>query len=103
LYGIVVDNNLLKSKFRIPGTDEISDATWSIIVKYVFYKETMYVFIIVLCVVMGVTLTIFLQYHFSMIKDNMTTNERIKRSDFMDFLAKEINRIQKVLLTFQGD
>lgn len=55
----------------------------------------MYVFIIVLCVVMGLTLTVFLFYHFSMIKDNMTTNERIKRSDFLDFFEKEIEKIKK--------
>ncbi|KAL4485337.1 hypothetical protein ABPG72_008513 [Tetrahymena utriculariae] len=95
LYGIVLDSNLLHAKFRIPGSNEVIDANWSIILKYLFYKETMFVFIIILCIIMGITLTLFLLYHFSMVKDNMTTNERIKRSDFISFLEKETKKMEK--------
>lgn len=47
---------------------------------------------------MGVTLTLFLFYHFSMVKDNMTTNERIKRSDFMSFIENETKKLEKAVL-----
>lgn len=53
----------------------------------------MFVFIIILCLIMGITLTFFLLYHFSMIKDNMTTNEKIKRSDYLSYIEDEIKKL----------
>ena len=41
------------------------------------------IFLTVLCTIMGITLSLFLIYHLTMIKSGLTTNEKIKRSDFM--------------------
>lgn len=51
---------------------------------------------VVLCTVMGVTLFMFMLYHFNMVKDNITTNERIKRSDYMTFIERELVRLEKL-------
>ena len=37
----------------------------------------------ILCGVMGITLSLFLIYHLTMIKSGLTTNEKIKRSEFI--------------------
>ncbi len=58
-----------------------------------FYKETMFVFIIILCLIMGITLIIFFFYHLSMVRNDVTTNEKIKKSDMISFLEKEIKKI----------
>jgi palmitoyltransferase len=34
---------------------------------------------------MGVTLALFFIYHLFMVRANTTTNERIKRSDFLEY------------------
>lgn len=56
-------------------------------------------FMTILCLIMGVTLFLFLMYHFKMIKAGLTTNEKIKKSDITSFLKKEI----EVLSNFKYD
>ncbi|EGR30266.1 hypothetical protein IMG5_136470 [Ichthyophthirius multifiliis] len=93
ILGIVQDQKLMYLKFRIPQTDQIVDADWKIVFKYLFYKETMFIFMILLCIIMGITLSIFFIYHLSMIRNDITTNEKVKKSDMMSFLEKEIKQI----------
>jgi hypothetical protein len=50
---------------------------------------------IILCGVMGITLFLFFAYHLTMIKNGFTTNEKIKRSDLISFLSKEIEKFNK--------
>ena len=44
---------------------------------------------------MGVTLLIFLLYHFTMVKSGLTTNEKIKKSCILSMLSNEIKRLGK--------
>lgn len=50
-----------------------------------------------MCAIMGVTLFIFVSYHFYLVKEGQTTNERIKKNDYIDYLKKERKEIQKII------
>lgn len=73
--------------FRIDG--EIVQATSLLAVqviylryfKYLFMTETVFFFLIVMCLIMGITLIIFVTYHFYLVAKGQTTNERIKIND----------------------
>ncbi|CAD8128147.1 unnamed protein product [Paramecium sonneborni] len=97
IWGIIVQERLLQAQFRDPVTKQRLQATWGIIIKYLFYKNTMYIFIVILCVVMGIALTCFALYHLYMIGQDTTTNERMKRSDFLNFFDEETERLEKQL------
>lgn len=43
-----------------------------------------------MCTIMGVTLLIFVLYHFYLIAKGQTTNERVKKNDDIDYYTKEI-------------
>ncbi len=47
---------------------------------------------VLLCGIMGFTLLIFFMYHLSMVRNDTTTNERMKRSDFMAYLKKNLKK-----------
>lgn len=89
MYGIIVDSKLLEAKFRGPS-GEIVDATWGIVMRYLFFKETFFVFMIILCAIMSVALFLFYFYHLTLVKAGVTTNEKIKRSDCMSFIKKKL-------------
>lgn len=55
-----------------------------------FFRETMFVFIVILCGIMGLTLLLFYLYHLSLVRSGMTTNEKIKRSDCMTYIKKAV-------------
>ena len=48
-----------------------------------------------MCAIMGVTLFIFVSYHFYLIKEGQTTNERVKKNDYIDYLKKEKKNLEK--------
>lgn len=62
------------------------DSTLVIVLKYLFVKYTIFIFMVVLCSIMGVTLAIFLVYHLTMVSSDMTTNEKFKKSDTEVFI-----------------
>jgi palmitoyltransferase len=55
--------------------------------------ETLFFFLIVMCLIMGVTLIIFVTYHFYLVAVGFTTNERIKFNDEIDYLKKDIKNV----------
>lgn len=50
--------------------------------------ETIFFFLIVMCAIMGITLFIFVFYHFYLIGKGQTTNERVKKNDDIDYYSK---------------
>jgi hypothetical protein len=42
--------------------------------QFLFFTQTMFSFLIVMCAIMGITLFIFVCYHFYLIKEGNTTN-----------------------------
>lgn len=46
---------------------------------------------------MGITLFIFVSYHFYLIGKGQTTNERVKKNDYIDYLRKQKKYIEKFM------
>ncbi|KRX07062.1 hypothetical protein PPERSA_08739 [Pseudocohnilembus persalinus] len=95
-YGIIKQQNLFNAKFRSPNGD-IVEASYTIIFKYIFYTETLFVFMIILCGIMGFTLFLFYLYHLTLVKGQYTTNEKIKRSDAMHQIKDRIDEIKEII------
>lgn len=56
--------------------------------QFVFISETLFFFLIVMCGIMGITLFIFVCYHFFLVASDQTTNERVKKSDYIEYLKR---------------
>lgn len=63
--------------------------------QYLFVMDTLFFFLIVMCAIMGITLFIFVSYHFYLIGVGQTTNERVKKNDYIDYLKKQKKAIKK--------
>ncbi|KAM3134979.1 hypothetical protein pb186bvf_012979 [Paramecium bursaria] len=96
LYGIVLKERLFEAVFRDPFNGTRMQADVFIISRYMFYQYTIFVFIVLLCIIMGLSLTFFLFYHFNMIRFDTTTNERMKRSDFKSFFEDEVKKFDLI-------
>ena len=83
IYWIIKKDNLFDLKFKNYKTQQIVDASFFVVIKYLLYVEMHLMFMTILCGVMGITLFLFLIYHLWMIKSGFTTNEKIRRSDIM--------------------
>ena len=53
-----------------------------------------------MCGIMGLTLLIFVIYHFYLIANGTTTNERVKKNDDIDYYKKELKYCEKVRKQF---
>lgn len=95
LYEYLKNINFWNLQFRM-GSDVVQGNNL-LAIQYLFFMHTMFVFIIIMCAIMGVTLFIFVSYHFYLVKEGQTTNERIKKNDYIDYLKKERKEIQKVI------
>ena len=71
--------------------------------QYLFMSETIFFFLIVMCAIMGITLFIFVLYHFYLIGKGTTTNERVRKNDEIDFYTKEIKVSQDLQKRFTPD
>lgn len=60
-------------------------------------SDTIFFFLIVMCAIMGFTLFIFVMYHFYLIGNGTTTNERVRKNDDIDYYAKEIKNSEKLM------
>jgi hypothetical protein len=54
-------------------------------------------FVLVLCFVMGIALSLFSIYHATLIRNGTTTNEKIKKGDLDSAIANEIRNIESAL------
>lgn len=68
--------------------------------QYLFMTETIFFFLIVMCAIMGFTLLLFVAYHFYLISQGNTTNERVKKNDDADYYTKELKYCQKLKTQF---
>jgi palmitoyltransferase len=60
-------------------------------------SHTLFIFLIIMCFILGITLLIFVLYHFYLISQNMTSNERAKSSDYISELKTIIKNQNKML------
>ena len=59
-------------------------------------------FITILCLIMGITLFLFFLYHCSLVKRGLTTNEKVKISNYcygVDLKIKELTKIHQSLIS----
>lgn len=87
--------NFWNLQFRM-GNEIVRGNNW-LAIQYLFVTQTLFFFLIIMCAIMGVTLFIFVSYHFYLVKEGQTTNERIKKNDYIDYLKKEQKAIQKII------
>lgn len=60
--------------------------------QYLLNRFPVFVFMVILCSVMCIALTLFFAYHMYLVKLGFTTNEKIKRSCLEDDLERAIRR-----------
>ncbi|CAK90969.1 unnamed protein product (macronuclear) [Paramecium tetraurelia] len=97
IWGIIVKENLFEAKIKDPYTGQTLKASWSIIIMHLLSKNSIFIFLIIMCIIMGISLTCFSIYHLYMIGKDTTSNERMKRSEFLKFFQEETSRIEKSL------
>lgn len=78
------------------GSQLVKGDNW-LALQYVFVMETLFFFLIIMCAIMGITLFIFVSYHFYLINARKTTNERVKKNDYIDYLKKERKNIKEYM------
>jgi len=78
--------NFYAMQFNMGGN--IVKADGMLALQYLFMTETIFFFLIVMCAIMGITLFIFVLYHFYLIGKGNTTNERVRKNDEIDFYKK---------------
>ena len=86
LYESLVRAKFWDTTFRVGGQNVRGDNMLAL--QYVFVVETLFFFLIIMCAIMGITLLIFVSYHFYLIGQGQTTNERVKKNDYIDYLKK---------------
>ena len=74
---IINSEKLLTAVFT-DGAGRKVQSTWGVIFQYLLQRYPAFVFVIFLCLMMGVVLGGFFCYHFYMAAKNVTSNERIK-------------------------
>ncbi len=83
--GISDEQHLFEAEFVNLATGEKMGPSYFIIFRYLFDKETPFMFVVILCTVMSFMIGLFFLYHLVLALDGTTTNERTKRSDFNFF------------------
>ncbi len=86
LYASLLKMRFWENSFRVGN--QIVKADNFLAIQYLFVMETFFFFINVMCAIMGITLFIFVSYHFYLIAQGQTTNERVKKNDYIDYLRK---------------
>lgn len=72
LYETLLRINFWDKEFHVG--DMVVKANNLLAIQYLFFVDTLFVFIIVMCAILGVTLFIFSCYHFYLIGTGNTTN-----------------------------
>jgi hypothetical protein len=97
LNGLVTKEGLWGAKFRSMETGEIFTAGYFTIFQYLLNRFPIFVFLVILCSVMCLSLTLFFLYHMYLVKLGFTTNEKVKKSCLEDDLDLGIRRRQHAL------
>jgi len=77
-------------------TGEMFESSWTMILKYIFYKESGMVFIVVLTGILAFMLGMFLLYHFKLIGDGFTTSEYYKHNDALCYYEEKAEKLKKL-------
>lgn len=77
------------------GTGETIEPGLYVISRYLFYSETAFAFVTILCICMGIMLTGFGLYHVNLAMNNVTTNESYKRAAFETYFEEKIDFLEQ--------
>ena len=92
LSGIISKNQLWGAKFRSVDTDEIFTAGYTVLFQYLLNRYPIFVFLVILCTIMCLSLSLFFTYHMYLVKLGFTTNEKIKKSCLEDDIEIAIEK-----------
>ena len=84
-----------EAKFANTVSGEQVETTLYIIFRYLFYTETPFAFVTILCVTMGCMLTVFTIYHVNLACNDVTTNERYKSAAFNNYYTDKVEFLNK--------
>ena len=94
---IIRRNQLFKTQFINYRTKEVYEATWGIVIQWLLIKYPDLLFVLVLCLAMGVALTSFFIFHLTLVAKNQTANESNKQSDILHLCEKALERNTQLL------
>ena len=94
---IIKAQKLMNVRFVNSRTGEVFSATWTLITQYLIGNYPDMMFVLVLCLAMGIALSFFFVYHLSLVVKNETTNESNKVSDLMYNLSKDLDAKKEAL------
>jgi palmitoyltransferase len=93
--GIIKQQRLWEQKFHMVSTGEQIETNLYVILRYLFYSETAFAFVTILCICMGIMLLCFGLHHLRLAMNNVTTNESYKRSAFMSWFEEKLDFIEQ--------
>ena len=76
---------------------ELLEPTYYIIFQFVMQRHERYIFIIVLCLIMCVTLFLFVCYHLWLISQGLTTNEKFRKTNAINHYENQVKLCQLTL------
>jgi low affinity Fe/Cu permease len=86
LYYHAIDSNLFYAHFINKTTGEVFESGYITVIKYLINKYYAFFAAIVLMATIAITLFLFLSYHLTLISQNLTTNEKSKRSKMIKYM-----------------
>ena len=79
---------LLLNVISYRGSNELHNATYWIVGNFLLNSHKDFIFIIFLAGIMWITLCLFLCYHLYLIRLGLTTNEKFRKTDHINFYRK---------------
>lgn len=86
LYTYILKNRLFQTRFYNKLTNEHVETSYIVIIKYVMSKNYIFFASNVLLLTIGITLLVFVVYHFNLLRLNVTTNEKLKRDKMIKYM-----------------
>ena len=90
LFHYVDSKRLFENYFVNPQTGEKFAPSWYIILRFVSAEEQMMCSVCILCLIVSIMLYIFYFYHIDLLRQGLTTNERVKMSALRHYLKRTI-------------
>jgi len=94
---IIKKHQLLTAKFVNYRTGQVHTSSWGLVIQYLIGNYPDLLFVLVLCLAMGLALSFFFLFHVSMIWRNQTTNESNKISDMTYHYERTLKKLKEEL------
>ena len=94
---IILVNKLFETRYINYRTKKTFNATWGLVLQWLVTNYPDMLFVLVLCIAMGIALGFFFLFHVTMVATNQTTNESNKQSDALYRYERQINMRKSTL------